>query len=122
MTTILSASRRPDIVVFPDGRIDLRKRPVAALGIGEGDVVDIAVDRYERLLYVKYKADRAVGNHAARCIRVHRSGVSLRLFSVQLARYILSLIPGHAEEARLALGDPLETELGLAMPIILKPL
>lgn len=67
MTSILGNTRKPDVSFYRNGRIDITARVVKALGIEKGDVIDVAMDGDEYLLYVAHKGKDVAGAHEARC-------------------------------------------------------
>ena len=121
MTTLLTNTRRPDISFHANGRIDITARTAKLLGLKPGDVIDIAVDSNEYLLYVRHRA--AVGRHEAQCYRTNRRSVvcnNLRAYSRRLCDIILAMHHG-AQDVRLPVGELQQhAELGAVLPIIIR--
>ena len=67
MTSILGNTRKPDVSFYSNGRIDIAARVVKVLGIERGDVIDVATDGDEYLLYVAHKGKEVSGAHEAQC-------------------------------------------------------
>lgn len=121
MESILgSRSRRPDIRFCSDGRIDISSRIVRALGIQEGDVIDILHDKEEYYLYVRLKASEVVGRHEARCVKTNpaiRRPHYFRAYSRTLCVAMLEAAGAH-ERASLFAGDTVKVKGSQAIIII----
>lgn len=121
MESVIKITRKHDIVVHSNGQIDLGKRVIRELDLHVGDIVDICYERFEHYLYCKRRHDQLVGSHHAQCLSTHR-GRGLRVYSVQLTKHIFSSMQCTQPTLRLAVGETTDTEVGTALPIILKPL
>lgn len=120
MTSTLENTRRPDITFHCDGRIDITARVAKALSLHPGDVIDIAHDGREYLLYVKHH--NAVGLHEAQCAPTYKGRTcnNLRAHSKRLCQAVLK-VNGNYLEARLPVGEPINhPSLGTALPLIIK--
>ena len=67
MTSLLQNTRRPDVTFHSSGRIDITARIARSLSLSKGDVIDIATDGNEYLLYVRHRAENITGTHEAQC-------------------------------------------------------
>ena len=118
--SILGNTRKPDVAFFKNGRIDITSRVARALGISDGDVIDVAKAGREVYLYVKIKGRDAVGKHTAQCYstKPNKRCSNYRAFSVRLCKAILDMSGGE-HTARLAAGDITQIEgVGSAIPLI----
>lgn len=106
MKSTLVNTRRPDITFYRSGRIDITTRVTKALALEDGDVIDIAFDGREHLLYVKHKGASLVGRHEAQCRITNRRGKyhNMRAYSGRLCRFVLAL-NNNADIARLPVGE-----------------
>lgn len=119
MQNLLSHNRRPDLTFYSSGRIDISSRVVNVLNIQPGDVVSIAKEQNELFLYVIAR-DKDVTNHfsySGRCFLHNKASSSLRAQSSRLCNEILR-ISKREKVARLPAGEPIETAVGKAIPII----
>lgn len=121
MTNLLGNTRKPDITFYKNGRIDITARVAKALELSEGDVIDVAMERHEYLLYIKYHHDNVVGRHEAQC-RETKRGLrkcnNIRTYSKRLTDAILQA-SGTDLIARLPVGAVVQLESGItAIPII----
>ena len=64
---MLQNTRRPDVTFHSSGRIDITARIARSLSLSKGDVIDVATDGDEYLLYVRHRAADISGTHEARC-------------------------------------------------------
>ena len=123
MRSVLGSTRRPDITFHRSGKIDITARVSNAIGIMEGDVIDIAEDRGEYYLYIRVKAQDAVGRHEARCRATKKSkqgGRNFRAYSRQLCAFVLSQ-SGASDIARVPAGVAEEIpKLGRAINVIIR--
>lgn len=126
MTSIYKNTRKPDITFHRDGRIDITARVAKLLRLCPDDVIDVAEEDEEYLLYVRLRHDRAVGRYEAQCRPTNRGKFqanNFRAYSKQLcaavfraARYDRSDKP-----LRLPAGTPLTFGTnGIAVPIIIR--
>ena len=67
MTSLLENTRRPDVTFHSSGRIDITARIARSLSLSKGDVIDIATDGNEYLLYVRHRSANIIGSHEAQC-------------------------------------------------------
>lgn len=65
-------TRRADLTFYRSGRINITSRIAKALGLRDGDVIDIGYERGEYYLYCAAKADTLVGRHEAQCHSTHK--------------------------------------------------
>lgn len=117
------STRRHDIVFYRTGRIDILSSITKALGIKEGDVIDISVDEGEYYLYVRAKSENVIGRHEAKCFSTKKSikGQSrhLRAHSKTLTNAILSKYPDGIKYARIPAGSIVEEAPKIGKAIIL---
>ncbi|MBR5835201.1 MAG: hypothetical protein IKY66_03460 [Bacteroidales bacterium] len=119
----MGSTRCPDISFHRNGQIDITARISNAIGIEEGDVIDIAEDRGEYYLYVRVKSAEVVGRHEARCYPTKRGkkgrGRNLRAYSKRLCDFVLSC-SGSCDVARVPAGKSEDIpSLGKAINVIL---
>lgn len=122
MKSVLGSTRRPDISFYRNGKIDITARISDAIGLEDGDVIDIAEDRGEYYLYVRVKSSEAVGRHEARCFPTHKGGKrnrNFRAYSRKLSEFVLSH-SGSEDVARVPAGKgEYLPNLGKAINIII---
>lgn len=126
MTTLLPNTRRPDVSFYANGRIDITARVAKMLSLKENDVIDIALQGGEYLLYRKYKAESLIGRHEAQCHVTKKRGLfrsnNIRAYSKRLCAAMLKAAGTHPT-ARLPVG--INTPLGhhgTAVTIIIHPI
>lgn len=105
MNPILGNTRRPDLRVSSDGRIDISARIARALSIRKGDIIDVITDGTEYWLRVSLRADRASGRHEARCYPTGRRSNHFRASSRRLASALLCACSAR-RSAAIPAGDP----------------
>ncbi len=119
MQSILGNTRKADITFHRGGRIHISARIAKSLNLSRGDVVDIATDGGETLLYVKHHAP-TVGRHEGMVFPSNKRGYHCVASSATLCRYILSLC-GDGDRASLCCGTAVDLPpYGKALPIIIK--
>jgi len=121
MITTLKSTRKPDITFYRGGRIDICSRLARQLNLEEGDVIDIASEKGEYLLFVRHKAENAIGRHEARVMAANKGTNNLRTYSRRLSDAMFKVSRGSEERIalRLAAGLPTEiAEIGIAVPLI----
>lgn len=120
MTThsILGNTRRPDISFFASGKIDITSRIVKALGMVEGDVIDIMAGDGEYFLYVSSHASSLCGRHEAQCYPSKHGSRHFRANSRRLCAAILKA-SGSDLHASFAAGDVVQVNNRKAIPIII---
>lgn len=89
-TSILGNTRRADISFHPSGKIDITSRITNALGMVDGDVIDIMKCKGEFYLYVSVRASDICGRHEAQCFPSKRGGRHFRTWCRRLCSAILS--------------------------------
>lgn len=121
MTTqsILGNTRRPDISFFASGKIDITSRIVKALGIAEGDVVDIMVGGGEYYFYVSIPSSMVCGKHEAQCYPSKHGSRHYRAYSRRLCSAIFNA-SGFDKQACFAAGEVVEVNGRKAIPIIIR--
>lgn len=120
MTSLLSNTRRPDIIFHSSGRIDISARIAKQLNIRSGDVIDIMTERGEYYLYIRTRA--AIGRHEAQCFVTNNRAKhchSFRAYSTRLCRTMLALTDSSVKVS-LPCGAPSEQAFGTAIPVITK--
>ena len=122
MTSLLPDSRRPDVTFRKDGRIDITARIAKMLHLQHGDVIDIATENDEFLLYVRLRGDQTIGRHEAQCRQTKQHSFNFRCYSKRLAQAIIRIVGkpsiGFAG-VRLPAGSPvIFGPNGTAIPLI----
>lgn len=87
MQTILQTTRRPDVSFYPDGKIDITACVVRMLDMQPGDVIDVAVDGQEFLLFVRVR--QASGNHEAKVNPTKQNSHNFRCYSRRLCEFMI---------------------------------
>lgn len=126
MTTLLSNNtRRPDVSFHPDGHIDITARIAKMLHLQDGDVIDVAVQNDEYLLFVRKKAADCTGRHEASVHPTNKGknhSNNFRAYSSRLCNAVHQVaFPKHAFDnpARFPAGNPiLFGPNGTGIPII----
>ena len=88
MQAILQTTRRPDVSFFPSGKIDITARVARLLDMHPGDVIDIAIDGSEYLLFVRVR--QASGSHEAMVHTTKRRSHNFRCYSSRLCQFMIS--------------------------------
>ncbi len=114
-------TRKADIKVRRNGRIDISARVVRMLGIRPGDVVDLAVDDGEYYLYVRRRHSEGVhGRHEGVCTPTTKNGRgTYRVWSCKLAAPFLGYVPYEVVEVRMPCGVPVEIDGRKYVPVII---
>ena len=122
MTLLGKSTRKADISFFRSGRIDITAHLAKAINLKPGDVIDIAIDDDEYLLFIRHKAKDIIGRHEAMCYATNkrpRQTHNLRAHSKRLAEAVLAITG--TETARLNAGQTVtHTTYGTAAPIIIR--
>ncbi|MBO4607843.1 MAG: hypothetical protein J5682_08090 [Prevotella sp.] len=118
---IIPMTRRGDVTIHADGRIDLSAHVSELLHLSDGDILNIAVTDdpvKEYYLYVVHRGEEVMGRHACRCHSVKGRGRYMRMFSKRLAGYLLREV--HAcESVTFRAGETVEVApIGLAMVLV----
>ncbi len=116
--SILGNTRRADISFHASGKIDITSRIVNALGINQGDVIDIMTANGEFYLYVSVRAADICGRHEAQCYPSKRGGRHFRTYCRRLCSAILSQHPTHTSRLSFAAGEAVEVHGRKAITII----
>ena len=121
MRNLLDNSRKPDIVFYCTGRIDITSNVARHLRLSAGDVINIMTDGEEYYLYVQYRQPQN-GKYEAAVFPSNRRGNHFRTSSKRICTSILEESNAKCK-ARLCVGAPIETEYyGTLLPIITKHL
>lgn len=123
MKSLTKISRRPDVIIYPSGRIDIKARVSKLLSLRDGDVIDVLSHRGECLLYVRHRRDEIVGSYNG---TVHISNKfirfcnNLRCYSPSLTNAIFAEIGAEkTSKLNLPAGEPVIIEgIGKAIPLI----
>lgn len=120
MNTILKNTRRPDVTFYKRGRINITARIARMLGMEEGDVIDIAKERDEYMLFIRQKGTNLIGRHDARAHKIyHRRYGTFRVYSGRLTKAIMDAANTGSDTLRLMAGECMEIEgIGKAVPLI----
>lgn len=121
MKSLVEINKLPDISFYPNGRIDITARLAKMLNLQCGDVIDISREGGEYYLHKRFQDFKPIGRHAACCYATHRyknTCNNLRVYYKPLTDHILALVG--ADVARLAVGEPVNVNGILAVPIIYK--
>lgn len=123
MSPLLTNSRRPDVTFCPDGRIDITARIAKILQLQSGDVINIAAEYGEYLLYVSLRAGQCVGHHEATVSPTNhgkRHSNNFRAWSKFLCQSVSIAAHGRAGvRTRLIAGSPVSLAgYGTALPLI----
>ena len=122
---VLMKTKKADLTFFESGKINITAHVSRTLDLHAADAINIArVEKgwTEYYLYVERRAGEMLGHHEGVCAVTHGHGRNLRVFNCRLSRYILGLC--HTDgPLGLSIGTPEQVEgLGLAVPIILRPI
>lgn len=104
MVSLIATSRKPDVTFRRNGTIDISAWVCKQLGIRERDIIDVAYDGKDYLLYVRARREDVIGRHAAVCYPTKKSSNNYRCHSVALCREILRLA-GAQDIAQLPVGE-----------------
>lgn len=115
--SILGNTRRADISFYSSGKIDITSRIANALGMVDGDVIDIMMWKGEFYLYVSVHASDICGRHEAQCFPSKRGGRHFRTWCRRLCSAIISEC-GETSRASLAAGEVVEIHGRKAITII----
>lgn len=122
MESILGNTRRPEVIFYASGRIDITSNIASRLRLCAGDVIDILTDGEEFYLYVKHRAPVVVGKHEGAIYYSNRHGKHCRTSSVRLCREMIKVCNADGI-ARLSAGETVTDEDGRELiPIITKHL
>lgn len=122
--SLLGRTRRHDLRFCRNGRIDISSRVSRALGLRNGDVIDILHDVRTDDCWL-YRAAHAGehSRHEAQVLNPQRAhiGHAMRAHSVRLCRAVLALAKFSGDVLRIPAGTELETVEGHdALPIIIR--
>lgn len=107
MKALVQTTRRPDITIYRNGRIDISAHVVALLKINQGDVVNVVRDdEGEIYLCVSFRVP-LYGRFSGRCVFTNRKGHHMRTYSKSICNELFQLM--HAPEsmriAHIAIGE-----------------
>lgn len=121
MKSMLTNTRKPDIIFHSSGRIDITSSISSHLRLSVGDVIDILTDGEEFYLYVKHRAPIA-GRHEGKIRFTNNRGRHCRTASIRLCKAILKECNSD-KIARLSVGKMItDSQYGDMLPIITKHL
>lgn len=120
---LISISRRPDITLCPDGRIDINARIAKTLSLQSGDVINIASANGEFFLYVAIRHDKCIGIYEGTVRPTHRGKFlnnNYRTYSKSLYQAICRVINGgKGKKIRLPAGKAVTLKhYGISIPLI----
>lgn len=125
--SILGNTRRADISFYSSGKIDITSRIANALGMVDGDVIDIMTWKGEFYLYISIQAADICGRHETQCHPSKRGSRHFRTWCRRLCSAILSecgvniagsLPCKETSCVSFAAGDALDVNGHKAVPII----
>jgi hypothetical protein len=117
MRDIVTRQRRHDVAFHASGRIDINRSAAMALGLQRDDVVSVAREDGEYVLYVKAKAGTYAGRYQGRCYPTSTGSHNFRAYSVDICKAVIKAC-GRITDARLFTGDVVETEDGIGIYLI----
>lgn len=122
MHSVLCNTRRPDITFYPNGRIDITSRIAKMLNLCDGDVIDVAVNGPEYMLYIKHRRESIAGSHECTCHASKRNSRNFRTYSRRLCEFMRSVCECiQGTPLYVAAGDAENDELhGAMVPLITK--
>ena len=121
MNSLLHNTRKPDVTLHADGRIDIASRAARLLGLHSGDVLDIAFDDAGREAYIYIKHRDAVGRHEAQVYPTNNRGKVCNNYRCHSKRITSALLAEGQQVARLPAGDPEDIPcIGKALPLIIR--
>ncbi len=120
MFNLLVNTRRPDVSFNRNGKIRLTARVVRMLSMSPGDSINIAVNDGEYLLHsTPHDADETLRRFEAKCYPSKRGGGKHYCAnSVRLCRSLLSSIGCTADKVSFIVGDAIEMNGKIYLPII----
>lgn len=117
MKSVLNNTRRYDISMFRNGRIDIVARIAKSLSLKDGDIIDIAQHNGEMYLYKKFNASDVPGAFRGLC---HGTGNFIRVWSKDFTDIFFEMY--EADSLRFACGQPVDIDGYRCIPIIYKHL
>lgn len=118
MKSLLGNTRKNDITVYRNGRIDISAHVSLLLGLNKGDVIDLIDTGSEYFLYVKYHAP-TVGRHEAVCFPTNACGRHFRTYSKRLCNALIKAFDCDNNKMGLVIGEPMALfHIDVALPII----
>lgn len=120
MINLLVNTRRPDVSFSRNGKIRLTARVVRILSMSPGDSINIAVSGGEYLLHsTPHGTDKPLRRFEAKCYpSKRRGGKHYCANSVRLCRSLLASIGCIADKAAFIVGDAIEINGKVYLPII----
>lgn len=115
MTKLLTHTRRPDIIFYKSGRILITSRVAGLLSLNVGDVINVAVDGGEYLLFA---GKDMFGRHEARCRLSKKGGRTFVANSARLSRAMLDACKVNGDRASLMIGEPTVRNGVTYLPVI----
>ena len=117
MESIVGNTRRPDISVYRDGRIDITSRIAKILELSDGDVIDNAKEHDDYYLYVKHHGVNIKGSHNATVHPTKQKSHNFRTYSKNLANAVLKIC--RSDSALLPCGLPRNEDGTVLIPLII---
>lgn len=117
MQKLLNRTRRPDITFCRNGRVFITARVTRLLSLRPKDVINVAVEGNECLLYVVNR-DNTIGRHAASCYPSNKHSRYFRANSSELCRAVLSISKVRGDRASFMVGAPTRRNDTVFLPII----
>ena len=117
MQDIVTHQRRHDVAFHASGRIDINRSTAEALQLRKDDVISVARDNGEYVLYVKARAGTYQGRYQGRCYPTNSQSHNFRAYSVDIAKAVIKACGRH-DAVRLYTGQQVETENGAGICLI----
>lgn len=118
MRSLLGNTRKNDITIYGNGRIDISAHVSRLLGLNRGDVIDLMDTGSEYYLYIKYHAP-TIGRHEAMCFPTKAGGRHFRTYSFRLCNALMKVFGCNDNKMGLVIGEPMALfHIDVALPII----
>ena len=117
MTDIVTRLRKHDVAFHASGRIDINRRAANALGLRKDDVVSVAREDGEYILYIKARAGEYTGRYQGRCYPTNSTSHNFRAYSIDIAKAVIRAC-GRSGTVRLYTGKAIETGHGTGLCLI----
>lgn len=109
LKSLLSHTRRADIIFYRSGRIDINAYAARKLHLSDGDVLGFAQENGETYIYVDRQAAEVMGRHRCTCRRTNRHGHNFRTYCRDITCHVLSNFPD-VMKVEIPAGDVVQHE------------